>query len=258
MENKIKLSQSLIKSLYAYKMGEKCGKLIEAHYVDGVQFPSTDAMELGNYFEYICTGSLARDGHTPEPTTTKKGELTAKYKLMQEQKANFDNIMSNYGFKILSIDHHFKSKEYSGIADIIAEKDGQKVIIDVKTSGLLEDKWSDFGWHNDFVMNNDNLMIQARHYKMLAYEEWGIENIPFYFMVFSTTNAVDCKVFEVDCPTESLDMHQRNSEGAKRILDKLLIDGFESIPSVKECAKCPLKDTCKDFTNVPPIVKIEC
>ena len=256
--SKIKLSQSLIKSLFAYKMGEKCGKQIEAQYVDGVQFPSTDAMELGNYFEYLCTGSLARDGHTPEAVLTKQGKPTSKYKLIQEQKANFDNIMDSYGFTISSIDHHFKSDIYSGIADIIAERNGQKCIIDVKTSGLLEDKRSDYGWHNDFVMNNDNLMIQARHYKMLAEEEFGIENIPFYFMVFSTTNAIDCKVFEVDCPPESLDLHKRNSEGAKRILDDLLVKGFNALPNMKNCLKCPLSDKCDDYTNIPQITQIEC
>jgi len=107
-------------------------------------------------------------------------------------------------------------------------------------------------------MNNDNLMIQARHYKMLAEEEFGIQNIPFYFMVFSTTNAIDCKVFEVDCPPESLDLHKRNSEGAKRILDDLLVKGFNALPNMKNCLKCPLSDNCDDYTNIPKITQIEC
>ena len=166
--------------------------------------------------------------------------------------------MSKYGFELIDIDHHFNCKDYDGIADIIAKKDGVKCIIDIKTTGLIDDKWSKFGWHNDFVSSNDNLMIQARHYKMLAKEEWGIENIPFYFFVFSTTNSVDCKVFEVECHSESLEMHKRNSEGAKKILDNLLEVGFKAIPSVKACLECPLKDSCDSYTNVPPIVQIEC
>ena len=104
---------------------------------------------------------------------------------MQEQKENYHKVLKKYGFDVIGIDHHFKSKDYSGIADVIAVRDNQKVIIDIKSTGLIEDKWSPYGWHNESLPFNDNLLIQARHYKMLAFEEWGIEDIPFYFFVFS-------------------------------------------------------------------------
>jgi hypothetical protein len=255
-KNKIKISQSLMKSLFDYSQGKKCGKLIEEHYVNGVPFPSSEVMELGNYFEFICTGSLAREGYEPKAKTTKKGEPTSKYKLMNEQKVNFDRIMQKYGFKILSIDHHFKSESFSGIADIIAEKDGEKVIIDVKTSGLINDRWSDFGWHEDSIHKNENLLIQAKHYKMLAQEEWGIENIPFYYLVFSTVNSVDCKVYSVDCSYETLSYHRLNANGAIEMLDQYLKDGFSTLPDYKSCMECPLKENCKDFTDTPVIKTI--
>ena len=246
-----------MKSLYAYSQETKCGTQIYAQYFDNVKFPSSPAMELGNYLEYICTGSLSRDGSTPVAETTKKGEPTSKYKIVNEQKNNFVKILNKYGFKVLSIDHHFKSKKYSGIADIIAEKDGVKCIIDVKSTGLIDDKWSDFGWHDDFVYKNDNLMIQAKHYKMLALEEFDIYNIPFFFFVFSTTNPTDCKVFEIDCSHEALEEHKNNSEGAIEMLNKTLEKGFKSIPNYKECNKCPIKDTCNDFIDVPIIQSIQ-
>ena len=252
----MKISQSLMKSLYAYSQGNKCGTQIYAQYFDSVKFPSSPAMDLGNYLEYICTGSLARDGSTPVAETTKKGEPTSKYKIVNEQKNNYDRIVKQYGFKILSIDHHFKSDKYSGIADLVAEKDGQKCIIDVKSTGLIEDKWSDFGWHNDFVYKNDNLMIQAKHYKMLALEEWDIYNIPFYFFVFSTTNTTDCKVFKIDCSDETLEQHRINSLGAIDMLERTLEEGFKSIPNLKDCKACPLAESCDDFIDVPKIQEI--
>lgn len=255
---KIKLSQSLIKAMYQYQNKEKCGLQIKAQYLDNVEFPSSDAMDLGNYFEYICTGSLARNGSTPEAQTTKKGEPTAKYKIMNDQKKNYEAIMSEYGFKLLSIDHHFKSKDYSGIADVIAERNGEKCIIDIKTTGLIDDKWSPYGWHNDSLPYNDNLLIQARHYKMLAEEEWGIVDIPFYFFVFSTTNSIDFKVIEVIGDELSLDMHRRNSEGAKEIFDKLVSNGFKAYPSLKACSTCPLAENCESFAKVPEILTIQC
>ena len=62
-----KLSQSLVKELYRYKLKEECGLRVEAKYVTkSVDFPSSETQELGNYFEYKCTGQLPRDGHTPE------------------------------------------------------------------------------------------------------------------------------------------------------------------------------------------------
>ena len=53
-----KLSQSLVKALYNYKTHKECGLKIEKQYVEGVNFPSTEVQELGNYFEYICNLSL--------------------------------------------------------------------------------------------------------------------------------------------------------------------------------------------------------
>ena len=61
-----KLSQSLVKALFNYKNDKECGLKIEASYINGINFPSKEVQELGNYFEYICTNQLPRDGHTPK------------------------------------------------------------------------------------------------------------------------------------------------------------------------------------------------
>lgn len=257
MNKNIKISQSLMKSLFAYMNGEKCGKLIEEHYINGVPFPSSEFMELGNYFEYICTGSPARDGHIPEAQTTKKGEPTSKYKIMDLQKENFDRVMKKYGFKLKSIDYTFETEDSTGIADIIAEKDGETVIIDVKTSGLINDKWKDTGWHEEAIERNEKLLVQAKHYKVMAEDMWGIENVPFYFFVFSNTNAIDHKVFLINCSPDTLEIHRENVQGAKKLLEKYLEEGFKTIPNYKECADCPLKESCQDFTDVPKIYEVQ-
>ena len=93
---KIKMSQSLIKVLHEYKQGLECGALVKAKYVDGLVTPSTELQELGNYFEYLCTGSLARDGHTPQPTILKNGNLSVGYERMKKQKENYDKIIKKY------------------------------------------------------------------------------------------------------------------------------------------------------------------
>ena len=253
---KIKMSQSLIKVLHEYKQGLECGALVKAKYVDGLVTPSTELQELGNYFEYLCTGSLARDGHTPQPTILKNGNLSVGYERMTKQKENFDKIIKHYGFEVLEIDYNFAHDTFSGIADIIALKDGKKCIIDIKTTSLIDDKWTDYGWSNESIEQKDKIHIQAVHYKMLAMKEWGVSDVPFYFFVFSNRNEIDCLVYEVQVDEDAFFRHEQNMINGLKFFNKELVNGFKTYPSVKKCNNCPLKDTCKDFTDIPKIETI--
>ena len=253
---KIKMSQSLIKILHEYKQGLECGALVKAKYIDGLVTPSTELQELGNYFEYLCTGSLARDGHTPQPTILKNGNLSVGYERMTKQKENFDKIIKHYGFEVLEIDYNFAHDTFSGIADIIALKDGKKCIIDIKTTSLIDDKWTDYGWSSESIEQKDKLHIQAVHYKMLAMKEWGVSDVPFYFFVFSNRNEIDCLVYEVQVDEDAFFRHEQNMINGLKFFNKELVNGFKTYPSVKKCNNCPLKDTCKDFTDIPKIETI--
>ena len=253
---KIKMSQSLIKILHEYKQGLECGALVKAKYIDGLVTPSTELQELGNYFEYLCTGSLARDGHTPQPTILKNGNLSVGYERMTKQKENFDKIIKHYGFEVLEIDYNFAHDTFSGIADIIALKDGKKCIIDIKTTSLIDDKWTDYGWSSESIEQKDKLHIQAVHYKMLAMKEWGVSDVPFYFFVFSNRNEIDCLVYEVQVDEDAFFRHEQNMINGLKFFNKELVNGFKTYPSVKKCNNCPLKDSCKDFTDIPKIETI--
>ena len=253
IKDKMKISQSLLKTLFAYKNDEECGVVVKAKYVDGIQFPSTDAMDLGNYFEYICTGSLPRDGHTPTIKILKSGKMSVDYARMNKQKENFDRIMSYYGFTIEETNYSFSSKNYSGIADIIARRNGERCIIDCKTSGLINDKWSDFGWEESSMEYKDKLLVQAVQYKMLAKEEWAIKNIPFYFFVFSTKNETECKIYEVICDEATLITHATNINEARKFFESENKKGWKAKPDMKRCSQCPLATDCQYYTNVPAI-----
>ena len=84
----IKISQSFLKEYAKYKSGDTCGLQVKAKYIDGVKFPSSDAMEYGNAFEYLATGSIPRDGHIPEIEKvyvgTKKESISAQYQRIIE------------------------------------------------------------------------------------------------------------------------------------------------------------------------------
>lgn len=252
-----KISQSLVKSLFAYKEKQECGLMIKAKYVDGMMFPSTPAQELGNYFEYICTGSKARDGHTPEAKILKSGKVATDYARMNVQKENFDRIMKTYGFEIEFINHKFTSERFSGIADIVAKNNkGERVVIDIKSSGMINDKFSDYGWEESGMEYKDKLLLQAVHYKILAEEEWDIHNIPFYFFVFSTKNETDFKIYEIICDEATLQTHANNFIEAEKYFASENEKGWTPYPDLKRCAGCPLKEGCKFFVDVPMINKV--
>ena len=268
-KNKIpKMSQSLMKSLFKYKIGEECGLVLKAKYIDNISFPSTDNMELGNYFEYICTGALPRDKHLPEPKILKSGKMSAPYLRMEAQKENFLKIMSSYGLKIVDKGYVFKKGKYSFSKSTLKKKlngsathkisnlELDKFIIDLKTSGLLWDKWSAWGWDDSSIETKDELLIQAVHYKHLAKLEWGIDNIPFYFFVFSNTNDTDFKIFEIIVSEETMEMHILNLENAIEYFKTELKKGITAHPSLKRCSGCYLKKDCKSFVDVPQVQQV--
>lgn len=257
-KEKIKLSQSLMKILFKYKIKEECGLVLKAKYIDNISFPSSPAMDLGNYFEYICTGALTRDGKTPEPVLLKSGKLSTPYARMEKQKETFDEIMKTYDLEVKHKGYVFKKSNYSGIADVLAYDKANKrnIIIDIKTSGLLNDKWSEFGWHEDSIEMKDELLIQAVHYKMLYEEEFGEENVPFFFFVFSTQNDWECKIYEIEVGEDTLHTHKMNLANAEAYFNAENEKGWEAHPTYERCRKCALKSDCKSALSVPTSQKV--
>ena len=255
---KIKISQSLMKILFKYKIKEECGLVLKAKYIDNISFPSSPAMELGNYFEYICTGALTRDGRTPEPVLLKSGKPSTPYARMDKQKETFDAIIKTYDLEVKKTGYVFKKSKYSGIADILAYDKANKrnIIIDVKTSGLLNDKWSNWGWHEDSIEMKDELLIQAVHYKMLYEEEFGEENVPFFFFVFSTQNDWECKIYEIEVGEDTLHTHKLNLTNAEAFFEAENKNGWKAYPSYDKCRNCALKSDCKSALSVPVSQKV--
>jgi len=259
-----KLSQSLVKSLYDYKMGNECGLKIEETYVNGMNFKPNDEQEIENYFEYICTNQLPKDGNIPIAKTLKTGKPNTSYIRMDKHKKNFDNIMKSYNLKVEKTGFVFTNPKYSGVASIIAldknikssVKNKQRIIIQIKTSGLINDKWSPVGWADDSINEKWDILIQAVHYKMLAKYEWGIEDIPFYFMVFSNKNEVECKIFEINVDEDTKATHYANLISVKKFLDQCIRVGWVANPELMRCSKCPLKHTCLHQLEVPTIKQV--
>ena len=184
------VTQSFIKELFDYKMGDTCGLQFEARYVNNIEFPSSAAMNLGSWFEYMCTGQTTKFGHIPQPVRLKpkkltkkeiesglnqedqKGDLSKKYSDALIQVDRFNRMIQENEIEIVDTGVRLVDNDLGiqGDIDILARKKGSDkfILIDTKFSGLLDNKWDDLGWADESLEYKDKLMIQAVHYKLLG------------------------------------------------------------------------------------------
>jgi hypothetical protein len=255
--SQVKVSQSLIKGFTDYLNKKECGLLFKAKYIDKtVESKASEAMKEGIYFEYLCTGGLPRNGQVPLPEMTSKGELKEPYKRAKEASELFKKIIKHYKIKILKVGYVLGDEEKNGILDILAEWNGEKVIIDLKYSGLIDDKWNEMGWETESLPMKDSLMIQGVHYKILAKDILGIEDIPFYYFIFNSKNSTDMKIIRQNVDGDKFFFHRTAIQQVKDQIEKELYNGFKAYPDYKKCKDCPLFDNCEVKAEFPLITDI--
>jgi len=262
----IKVTQSMIKSFFDYKAADKpkCGLVFKAQYIDKVEFPSSPVQMLGQYFEWLCTGAKTKFGHTPEIVKTKTGLIPESYKKITEQAARFPKLMEEYGFKTVEVGEIWSTDDAEGTLDlqVVTTRDlhigdefipeGTSCIIDIKTSGLLDDKWNEMGWSLDTLAEKEKLMQQPVHYKWLGKKLHG-KDYPFFFMLFSNTNTYDCRIILVNVDESTIERHTETIEKAQKVISAEAKKGFEPHPSIDNCRECALKENCSFYTEIPPI-----
>lgn len=259
----VKISQSLMKSYTDYLNGKECGLLFKAKYIDKDEAAwgdPTDAMKVGMYFEYLCTGAKPKDGHIPQPEISWKGtareKLAAPYDRANDSAKVFKSIVDKCGIKIENVGLRLEDDEISGIIDIDATWNGERVFIDLKYSGLIENKWDEMGWDSEKLPEKYKIWIQALHYKTLAKRCLDIDDIPFYFFVFSASNPLDVKVLRINFDETELVSHNVTIQNTIKKLDYNIQKGFDALPSLSRCAKCPFSESCEKRTYLPTIEDI--
>ena len=255
-----KISQSFLKDYNEYKGKRLCGLKFKAKHFDDVEFPTSEAMDLGNYFEFLATGCLPRNGKEPLPKLsyagTKREAISTPFKRAKESAELFKKIKDAYGIQIKEVGLKLESKNKNGILDIWAEMDGRPCIIDLKYSGLIDDKWSEVGWETESLHYKEKLLVQAIQYKMLVKECYGLDydDFDFYFMVFSSKEVRNAKFIRVNIDEEAYSVHETHIESIFKQINAMDIKkGFIPYPSIKECSKCPLYDKCEHKSDFPLI-----
>lgn len=268
MEKEIYITQSLLKSLYDYREGNECGLVFEKKFIEGRfdLFQPSDSMNVGTWFEYEVTKAIPKNGVIPLPKKTQKGELTADYKVMQAHIHHFKLFMDTYGIKIISAGIDIVVDGLKGTIDIICQatkniydehgelriKAGEEFIVDIKTSGLLDDRFSDFGWNLETLNKKHRIILQPIHYKLLSELKYG-KRYPFLFLLFSQKDENDYRAIFFDISDEDIQYHKEFIAKSIKWLKYYIEHGFEAKADVARCADCPIKVGCKHFQAVPKI-----
>jgi hypothetical protein len=241
---------------YKKPEGNNCGLLFKAKYIDKNVFTiPSDSMKEGIFFEYLATGSLPKNGMIPEPDRTLKGVLTAAYERVTKAADFFKDIIEHHNIKLIETSYVLQTDIAIGTIDIWAEWNGEPCIIDLKYSGLINDKWSDIGWNTDSLSEKHSLMIQGVHYRYLSREALGLD-VPFYYFIFNQKDATDMKIIRQEIDEDQFPQHEEDIKKTLVILQSELNKGFKAVPNYSNCKSCPLFDTCKEKEEYPTPVTV--
>ncbi len=253
MENySYNISNNMLRAYLDCQKGKGCLYEFYHRYVLKDYTPEpTPAMRLGIWFEYQCTGAMPRSNQVPEPVTLKNGKLSADYERMLYHIDKFKEIVDNYNIKIVEVSKEIVHEKTKGILDIWCEIDGMPSIIDLKATGQIGNRWEEYGW-DERNFQYSNHILQPAIYKYLIYKTLGIEDVPFYYLVFSTKNT-DILFWEV----KYLDFDEvcLQVEDLANRLDEFIQNSDESsytpICDYKVCQKCEMN--CFYRQEIPKI-----
>jgi hypothetical protein len=83
-----------------------------------------------------------------------------------------------------------------------------------------------------------------------------VEDIDFYFFVFSSSNPNDAKIIKVVNDEATIEQHHLAIKYVKRELAKPVENVFKAKPELLRCFDCALKEDCSFRIEVPPIQEI--
>ena len=290
-KHKTNLSQSTLKTLSAYANKDECGAKI----VFDSLAPSepSEAQLLGLYFEYMATGAKTREGKVPMPPRNKAakgeelGDIPAEFRRMKEQAVLYRELIKEIGFvhatdkdgkKLIGyrIAVPYEDREIDGIMDnvYIATKDipivnyekehvvtkiiktGEKVILDVKSTSLLMDKYDKYGWHPNSLPERDLTTLQPTMYKWLWRQQHN-EDIHFMWAVFSTKPDLGISFMYADTDEQRFDdLEKQYIPNAMPLLKKLDEGVLKPYPEYNRCKKCDYIGECKFAAKIPSIWNI--
>lgn len=251
----MKISQSLIKDWLAYKRREVCGSVIKSRWIDKTwvrEWQDSETMALGRYFEFLINGERPSGYKSdPEPKKYKtKDQLLAPYELAHKKADQVKELMKNTGLEIVSGQKYFERDDLEGTCDLICDFKGEMVVVDIKYSGLIDDRWSKFGWNWSDEQKIEH-GIQAKQY---AY----ITGYDFYFLVVSSGKDKEVRLFKPIITPEMLENHKNLAYQTRKELTEAHMTGsLVDYPSHGRCGSCPIRKNCDNRAEKLQIEQVE-
>jgi hypothetical protein len=270
-----KFTQSLFKDLIDYQTDNLCGLILKSKWVHGQFRENSQPQEFGHYFEYLATGSLPKDGKIPKHKVYKngarKGQMTDGYQRAALQAQYFKEILRTYKITLLHKGITLTHGEFEGTLDLIASfpelwrlngmelpENNPKgiVIIDLKYSGLLDDRKNPLGWELKSFPYKLSPKIQSIHYTWLYEKNFGFFP-PFMFWVFDSQKERRARIINANLNPNEIIQHGQIIHDANEYYKKLVNeDSFEPKPEYERCLNCSFKDSCSFKYNVPPVINV--
>ena len=259
------LSQSLLKAYLDYYSDDVkgCGVALHKQYFEKKKVPQSDTQRLGVYFEYLCTGYLREGEPVPEPDIVYKGtpkeKMAVDYERATKSAELFRHMVKEHGIEILSFGEYMIHDQVSGISDMRARFNGEECIIDIKYTGLFDDKFSDYGWHTESLVYKSKLLLQPIHYKYLARKMFGVDNMPFYFFIFSSKDPEKAKIIKTNIQDEHVDLHGSITiPKMKKYVEHHAKNpgALDARPNYLRCKECPFAEECEHKTTVPLVEEV--
>jgi hypothetical protein len=260
------LSQSLLKAYVDYYDDnvKGCGLKIRKQYFEKLPTPSSEAAKLGIYFEYKATDYVREGDPIPQPKMVYAGTSKEKFAVDYERAADsallFKDIVKKHNIEILKIGEYMSHDGCSGISDIRAKWKGEECIIDLKYSALIDDKWNEYGWHTESLVYKSKQLLQPIHYKYLIKKTMGIEDIPFYYFIFSSKDPKKAKIIKTNIQPEHIQLHEDVFVPKMKSYIDFHYNNPEKLearPNYIRCLECPFYDTCDKKADVPLIEQID-
>jgi hypothetical protein len=99
-------------------------------------------------------------------------------------------------------------------------------------------------------------MIQGVHYKLLAERILGVDDIPFYYFVFSSKDPNDIKIIKQNVDESRKQSHIVAIQNIKSRLSQDMNNGFKPYPTMSKCSKCPIAHKCSSKVDYPLVQEV--
>ncbi len=258
-----KVSKSLMHVYNSWVEQEECGSVLKSKYVDRTwkdEWYDSPVMKLGKYFEcqlYVALDIWPKDTPQYPALYNQSGEPVKAYLDALIKARRIAILMVASGIRVKECQTYIK-KDINGITfhgylDLKCIYKGRRIVIDIKYSGLLYDKWEKMGWVFNSEEQKSYHGVQAKHYKAIT----GLE---FFYLVVSPTNPIDVEFFEVVLSPFAMEQH---IEKVLHIADNMELlqelDEFIDYPDYVKCERCPLQKhmMCKNALRLLEPKQIE-